>query len=215
MSKDYDTRVVHEAIISKLGDPNTKQEIRLSQLDFWNSEMGIPTIILNHVPELIIGLEKETGGRISLLSTKLTETHESVIAPNRIVPDPDCKVSTDYFRVSFDPNEIGKNTGDPYYFYLSRKEGLYRALSGMKDSEYSIQNTERFRILEILTHDFQETRVLAEALNTTPDKLRPQIAGIKQKVEDKFPPVQGSEFIVSDTRTGYKLGDKITIKQVA
>lgn len=208
-------RIVRDTILSKVNDVNKPQEIELSQVDFWDSDIGTPKLVLGHIPELVIALENETDKRIRLIDTKIVETGEEIVAPNKTVPDPDERIRTDYYRVSYNPFGKEVNLGNPFYFYLSRTKGLYRAHTGEVKEIYPIQDTERFSILENLSKDFIETKILADMCHTTSVRLSAQIAGIKKQIEDTFVGIAGDDFIVSEQGKGYRLGDKVKLKIVA
>lgn len=219
MKREFERRIVHETILKKIKDVNKTEEIQLSQLDFWNPELGVPTLLLSYVPELIVSLERETKGVVSLVSTSLAKTGKEVTAPNNVVQDPDHKVSTDYYRVSYNPDivkkETSQNSNDIFLFFLSRSEGLYRSPNGKTDKTYPLKPTDqRFLILENLTKEFQDTKKLANEVGTVPSKYRPQIKGLKVEIEEHFPEVGGDNFIISKRGEGYRLGDKITLKKI-
>lgn len=218
MKKEFGKRIVHETILEKVENINRAQEVKLSQLDFWNPEMGTPTLLISHVPELVILLENDTDGRLKLISTTPVKTGVEITAPNNIVPDPDYKIMTDFYRISYNPNTSLRKSAntkeDPYLFYLSRTDGLYRIFHGERQTYPAhLKAGLRFLILESLSSKFQKTEDLAKETRTDAQKLRTQIAGIRKMIEKHFEGITGERFIEGGQGQGYRIGKDFNIKR--
>lgn len=207
MKREFIKRVVLETIQKKAMEIGSKEavEIHLTPNDFWDSFSNSPIIFFSDIPETIIELETDTQGKISLVSPLPVKTGDPLYSP---VPD--------YYRISYDSNAKPKEKAgvkdDLFLFYLSKSEGLYRIFSGKKETYAVNRADQRFSILENLTRDFQTTEALAQAVGTIPKKLRPQIAGLKKQIEDRFDGIKGEDFIDGKQGEGYRLGKKITLK---
>ncbi len=218
MKKEFGKRIVHETILGKVKTTNNPQEVTLSQLDFWNAEMGTPTLSISHVPELVILLEKEPDSHIKLISTTPVKTGVGVTAPNNIVPDPDNKILTDYYRISYNPNGYMRKRAhekeDSHLIYLSRTEGLYRFFQGERQT-YNVHKRAEFRflILASLRKKFTSTQDLAREVGIDDQKLRAQIGGIRKQIDQHLIGIDAKKFIVGDQGQGYRIGEDFEIKR--
>lgn len=211
MKRGYEARVVNDVIISKITNENSKQEIQLSQLDFWDPTLGLPTILFSYIPELVIELEEQTNGVISLMQSAPIKTGATVLPQRDIVPLEE-PIATDYYLVSYNPEATQSlNLSNPYLFYLSRRKGLYRKNTTGDDTYPVDPSSIRYRILSGLLTEFQSTNELARAAGTTPDKYRFQIKKLKEMVTRKFHGVTGDKFFVSQQGKGYRLGEEIKL----
>lgn len=206
MKREFIKRIVLETIQKKVSDTGSDKtvEIQLTPNDFLDSFSNLPTLFFSDIPEIVIELESDTQGKISLVSSFPIKTGDPLFSS---IPD--------YYRIAYNPKAIPQqvSSGDPLFFYLSRSKGLYRAPMGKIEEIYPLKRSDqRFLILENLTNKRQETDSLAMKVGTTSSKLRPQIKGIKAQIEKTFAGIKGDTFIIGQQGNGYRLGDKITLK---
>ncbi len=102
---------------------------------------------------------------------------------------------------------------DPFLFYLSRSTGLYRVFQNDTETYPVHRAKQRFQILSNLTKSFQRTEQLAQEIRTAAGRLRAQIVGIREQVEQHFVGIRGKDFIEGEQGLGYRIGEKITLKK--
>lgn len=100
---------------------------------------------------------------------------------------------------------------NPFLFYLSREEGLYRIVQGESQTYPVHRSKYRFQILDNLTRRFQQTDELARTVGIDSQKLRAQIAGIRNQISKKFEGISGKDFIDGEQRFGYRIGKGIDL----
>src|SRR5579872_2431632 len=107
-----------------------------------------------------------------------------------------------------------------YTFTLNREGILYRVVDGVKE-EYEMEKSGlRYAVLVELMRPrrtrYYATEDLADACDTTDSQIRKTIASIRHMAEDSFSGLEGSEFIEIGKRgSGYRLGERIRIKQIS
>jgi len=199
-------RQVLKTLLSKIEDKSRSQEIKL-----FISELEVDYQSLDEIADAIYELEQD-GEKITLLDISPVKKE---IAEDDIFSFPDF-----YYRIQYDPELIKPESvisqENPFLFYLSRTEGLYRIQNGNKQIYNLNSNDKSFMVLEKLQKHFIKTPILSESDDENEkQKLRSLIAKLKDQIEKKFEGMTGSDFIESDNRRGYRLGKNIILKHKA
>ncbi len=175
--------------------------------------VGLCMVSLDGIAFDTVGLSKENAVELLEALKWKGGADEFEIEGNKICLTTEAIETLKFVQEIVAEDKKEKIQGNPHLFYLSHRKGLYRVFKE-KEECYPIHRAEqRYAILNNLTKTYQNTATLAALLKTTPDKLRAQIAGMRELIEKHFKGIRGTDFIEGEQTRGYRIGEKITLKR--